>query len=130
MARSKAPKWNTTKHFAGGRSQTDFAGLISTFKALAAAYSGTGGGQLTPAAGRDLVADLMSRMDADADFRSFVILVLETLGHRDLATTQIYADYAPSSAEAEMVAAAFARTSYLPQAPTPSDIESRDAHEL
>jgi site-specific recombinase XerD len=31
----------------------------------------------------------------------------EWLGHRDLATTQIYADYAPSAREAEMVAAAF-----------------------
>jgi integrase len=35
----------------------------------------------------------------------------EWLGHRDLATTQIYADYAPSPREAEMVAAAFARGS-------------------
>lgn len=32
----------------------------------------------------------------------------EWLGHRDLATTQIYADYSPSAREAEMVAAAFA----------------------
>lgn len=31
----------------------------------------------------------------------------EWLGHRDLATTQIYADYAPSTHEAEMVEAAF-----------------------
>jgi integrase len=35
----------------------------------------------------------------------------EWMGHRDLATTQIYADYAPSSREAEMVAAAFVRGS-------------------
>lgn len=35
----------------------------------------------------------------------------EWLGHRDLATTQRYADYAPSAHEAEMVAAAFARGS-------------------
>ena len=35
----------------------------------------------------------------------------EWMGHRDLATTQIYADYAPSAREAEMVAAAFARGS-------------------
>ena len=35
----------------------------------------------------------------------------EWMGHRDLATTQIYADYAPSGREAEMVAAAFARAS-------------------
>ena len=35
----------------------------------------------------------------------------EWLGHRDLATTQIYADYSPSTREAEMVAAAFARGS-------------------
>ncbi|HLM50224.1 MAG TPA: site-specific integrase [Solirubrobacteraceae bacterium] len=33
----------------------------------------------------------------------------EWMGHRDLATTQLYADYAPSAREAEMVAAAFAR---------------------
>lgn len=33
----------------------------------------------------------------------------EYMGHRDLATTQIYADYAPSAREAEFVAAAFAR---------------------
>lgn len=33
----------------------------------------------------------------------------EWMGHRDLATTQIYADYAPSAHEAEMVARAFAR---------------------
>jgi integrase len=31
----------------------------------------------------------------------------EWMGHRDLATTQIYADYAPSSREADMIAAAF-----------------------
>jgi hypothetical protein len=29
------------------------------------------------------------------------------MGHRDLTTTQIYADYAPSSREADMIAAAF-----------------------
>jgi integrase len=33
----------------------------------------------------------------------------EWMGHRDLATTQRYADYAPSAHEAEMVAAAFGR---------------------
>jgi integrase len=33
----------------------------------------------------------------------------EWMGHRDLSTTQIYADYAPSAREAEMVAAACAR---------------------
>lgn len=32
------------------------------------------------------------------------------MGHRDLATTQIYADYAPNAREAEMVAAAFSRS--------------------
>ena len=31
----------------------------------------------------------------------------EWLGHRDLATTQRYADYAPSSGEADLVAVAF-----------------------
>jgi integrase len=35
----------------------------------------------------------------------------EWLGHRDLATTQIYADYAPSAHEAAMIAAAFVRGS-------------------
>jgi len=35
--------------------------------------------------------------------------VQDWMGHRDLSTTQRYADYAPSSQEAEMVAAAFAR---------------------
>jgi integrase len=33
----------------------------------------------------------------------------EWMGHRDLATTQIYADYAPSAGEAAMIEAAFAR---------------------
>jgi hypothetical protein len=33
----------------------------------------------------------------------------EWMGHRDLQTTMIYADYAPNPREAEMVAAAFAR---------------------
>lgn len=35
----------------------------------------------------------------------------EWMGHRDLTTTQIYADYAPSSQEAAMIAAAFDRGS-------------------
>jgi integrase len=35
----------------------------------------------------------------------------EWMGHRDLATTQIYADYAPSEQEGQMVARAFARGS-------------------
>ncbi|HEY4277464.1 MAG TPA: site-specific integrase [Conexibacter sp.] len=34
----------------------------------------------------------------------------EWMGHRDLTTTQRYADYAPSAHEGEMVAAAFARS--------------------
>ena len=33
----------------------------------------------------------------------------EWMGHRDIATTQRYSDYAPSAREAEMVAAAFDR---------------------
>ena len=37
----------------------------------------------------------------------------EWMGHRDLATTQRYADYAPSEREGEMVAAAFARPKRL-----------------
>ena len=35
----------------------------------------------------------------------------EWLGHRSVTTTQIYADYSPSSREADMIAAAFARGS-------------------
>jgi integrase len=31
----------------------------------------------------------------------------EWMGHRDIATTQRYADYAPSTRDAEMIAAAF-----------------------
>jgi site-specific recombinase XerD len=31
----------------------------------------------------------------------------EWMGHRDLSTTQRYADYAPSTREAELIAAAF-----------------------
>ena len=46
----------------------------------------------------------------------------EWLGHRDLATTQIYADYAPSAREAEMVAAAFARGSVGGSNPTGSKV--------
>ena len=34
----------------------------------------------------------------------------EWMGHRDLATTQRYADYAPSTREAELIAAAFSGT--------------------
>jgi integrase len=35
----------------------------------------------------------------------------EWLGHGSVTTTQIYADYSPSSREADMIAAAFARGS-------------------
>lgn len=35
----------------------------------------------------------------------------EWMGHKDLATTQIYADYAPSNLEAELIATAFSRGS-------------------
>jgi integrase len=37
----------------------------------------------------------------------------EWLGHKDIATTQRYADYAPSGREAEMITAAFARDTNL-----------------
>jgi integrase len=37
--------------------------------------------------------------------------IQEWMGHRDLQTTQIYADYSPSAREAEMIAAAFAQGS-------------------
>ena len=43
----------------------------------------------------------------------------EWMGHRDIATTQIYADYAPNAREAELVEAAFATTS-RPPGPMPS----------
>jgi integrase len=42
----------------------------------------------------------------------------EWMGHRDLATTQRYADYAPSSLEAELVAAAFSGTPAAAGEPT------------
>jgi hypothetical protein len=44
----------------------------------------------------------------------------EWLGHRDLATTQIYADYSPSGREAEMIAGAFARGTNLGTNPSES----------
>jgi integrase len=40
----------------------------------------------------------------------------EWMGHRDIETTQRYADYAPSAREAEMVAAAFASVTLVPAA--------------
>jgi integrase len=43
----------------------------------------------------------------------------EWMGHRDLSTTQLYSDYAPSSREAEMVAEAFKRS--LAPSPVPTD---------
>ncbi len=39
----------------------------------------------------------------------------EWMGHRDLTTTQIYADYSPSGQEAQLVAAGFARGSNRPE---------------
>ena len=42
----------------------------------------------------------------------------EWMGHRDIETTQRYADYAPSTREAELIAAAFA--SSAPTAVTPA----------
>ncbi len=40
----------------------------------------------------------------------------EWMGHRDIETTQRYADYAPSAREAELVAAAFG-TDVAPSSP-------------
>ena len=37
----------------------------------------------------------------------------EWMGHRDIETTQLYADYAPRSRDAELVAAAFSRDDNL-----------------
>jgi integrase len=51
----------------------------------------------------------------------------EWMGHRDLATTQLYADYAPSTHEAEMVAAAFARGSNRGSNLSQPQMTSRDA---
>jgi integrase len=50
----------------------------------------------------------------------------EWMGHRDLATTQIYADYAPSAREAEMIAAAFSRGSNRGSDLTGSTVTSAD----
>jgi integrase len=43
----------------------------------------------------------------------------EWMGHRDIATTQRYADYAPSTREAELIAAAFGGDSGTIGAPQP-----------
>ena len=40
----------------------------------------------------------------------------EWMAHRDIATTQLYADYATSAREAELVAAAFARETHAIEA--------------
>ena len=37
-------------------------------------------------------------------------MLQEWMGHKHISTTQCYADYAPSSYEAELVAGAFARS--------------------
>jgi site-specific recombinase XerC len=60
---------------------------------------------------RGVLLDLLSGSVRDRRIGAGVPLrtLQEWLGHRDLATTQIYADYAPSSREAEMVALAFSR---------------------
>jgi integrase len=51
----------------------------------------------------------------------------EWMGHRDIATTQRYADYAPSAHEAEMVAAAFARDTNPSTNLSESDVTSDHA---
>jgi integrase len=48
----------------------------------------------------------------------------EWMGHRDIATTQRYADYAPTAREAELVAAAFTRECHDGQVDTSSPAES------
>jgi integrase len=40
----------------------------------------------------------------------------EWMGHRDIETTRRYADYAPRTRDAELVAAAFARDAPTPEA--------------
>jgi integrase len=49
----------------------------------------------------------------------------EWMGHRDIATTQRYADYAPSAREAELIAAAFGETQGLGQPDFSADVASR-----
>jgi hypothetical protein len=44
----------------------------------------------------------------------------EWMGHRDIATTQRYADYAPSAQEAAYIAAAFGRPGQRPRGSVPS----------
>jgi integrase len=46
----------------------------------------------------------------------------EFMGHRDIQTTQRYADYAPGRQDAELVAAAFTREDVMAEAPTTSPI--------
>jgi Phage integrase family len=52
----------------------------------------------------------------------------EWMGHRDIATTQRYADYAPSAHEVEMVAAAFARDTNPSTNLSESDVTSDHAN--
>jgi integrase len=52
----------------------------------------------------------------------------EWMGHRDLATTQIYADYAPSEREADMIAAAFDRARRPVQRPNLSESQTISDH--
>jgi site-specific recombinase XerD len=42
----------------------------------------------------------------------------EWMGHRDIQTTQRYADYAPNAREVEMVEAAFGQSSVSRREPT------------
>jgi integrase len=54
----------------------------------------------------------------------------EWMGHKDLATTQIYSDYMPSMREAEMVAEAFKRETRVEARPSSGRQASADAPPL
>ncbi len=46
----------------------------------------------------------------------------EWMGHRDFSTTLIYADYAPSASDADLIELAFARARNGPQLPAASGL--------
>jgi hypothetical protein len=48
----------------------------------------------------------------------------EWMGHRDIKTTQIYADYAPAANEADLVNAAFGEGTYEGTKPTATEKNS------
>ena len=51
----------------------------------------------------------------------------EWLGHKDLATTQRYVDYAPGTGDADLIAAAFTGTTRGQSEPTSADLSDLSA---